>query len=599
KYSSANGTAVSGSGNDYDAVTNQTVTIPAGAQAGSAVVLVRGDSTANEPDENFTVTISTPTAATIEAARATATGVIKDNTTTSTPRVAVLTSTATVKEGNSGTNTATISVALTPAQAGPVTVDYSTADGSATAPSDYPAVSRTTVTFATGETAKTISAAVQGDTIDEADETFDVRLISDGASPSAGAQVTSGQGTATVTIRDDDGPAVSIDPVSVVEGDSGTRPAVFTVSLSARSPQAVTVGYGTSDGSATGPSDYTPTSGALTFAPGDLTKTVTVPVVGDTADEADEDFSVRLSSPANAALSRSLASGVIVDDDQPTVRIVPELPSPAPLPTVREGDDGLTPLTFTLSLNAATTRESALDFTTVDGTGRAGADYLPVSGRLTFAPGETTKTVVVPVIGDVRKEIDETFTLRLSKPANITIAGDGLGTILDDDRPGYSLVASDGGLFAFGNAGFYGSTGNIKLNQPIVGSAMTPSGRGYWLVASDGGIFSFGDAKFFGSTGAIKLAKPIVGMATSPSGGGYRMVASDGGIFAFGDAKFFGSTGAIKLNQPIVGMSATPSGGGYLMVASDGGIFAFGDAAFSGSTGAIKLNKPVVGMMSL
>jgi hypothetical protein len=84
--------------------------------------------------------------------------------------------------------------------------------------------------------------------------------------------------------------------------------------------------------------------------------------------------------------------------------------------------------------------------------------------------------------------------------------------------------------------------------------AATPSGSGYWLVASDGGIFSFGDARFFGSTGAIKLNKPIVGMSATASGGGYLMVATDGGIFSFGDAAFLGSTGAIKLNKPVVGM---------------------------------------------
>jgi IPT/TIG domain len=122
---------------------------------------------------------------------------------------------------------------------------------------------------------------------------------------------------------------------------------------------------------------------------------------------------------------------------------------------------------------------------------------------------------------------------------------------------GYTLVASDGGVFNFGAAGFFGSTGNIVLNKPIVGIASTPDGNGYWLVASDGGIFSFGDASFFGSTGAIHLNKPIVGMASTPDGHGYWLVASDGGIFSFGDASFFGSTGNIALNKPIVGMAAS------------------------------------------
>ena len=137
----------------------------------------------------------------------------------------------------------------------------------------------------------------------------------------------------------------------------------------------------------------------------------------------------------------------------------------------------------------------------------------------------------------------------------------------------------------------------MTLNKPIVGMAATPTGHGYWLVASDGGIFSFGDAKFFGSTGAIKLNKPIVGMAATPTGNGYWLVASDGGIFSFGDAKFFGSTGAIRLNQPIVGMAvdrhrATATGSSPPTAA----IFAFGDAGFLGS--ATGSSVPVVGLVA-
>ncbi|MDQ1567866.1 MAG: hypothetical protein QOF96_2746 [Actinomycetota bacterium] len=162
---------------------------------------------------------------------------------------------------------------------------------------------------------------------------------------------------------------------------------------------------------------------------------------------------------------------------------------------------------------------------------------------------------------------------------------------------GYWLVGRDGGIFAFGDAPFSGSTGNLHLNQPIVGMASNPAGTGYWFVAADGGIFAFGDAKFFGSTGSMKLNKPIVGMTPTSTGQGYYLVASDGGIFSFGDAKFRGSTGSIKLNKPIVGMAATPNGRGYWLVASDGGVFAFGNGAdFFGSTGDIKLAQPIVGI---
>ena len=161
---------------------------------------------------------------------------------------------------------------------------------------------------------------------------------------------------------------------------------------------------------------------------------------------------------------------------------------------------------------------------------------------------------------------------------------------------GYWLSATDGGIFNFGSAGFFGSTGSVRLNKPIVGMATTPSGKGYWLVASDGGIFNFGDAAFLGSTGSIRLNQPIVGMAATPSGQGYWLVATDGGIFNFGDAAFLGSTGSIRLNKPIVAMAAAPGGGGYWLVATDGGIFNFGTAGFFGSTGAIHLNSPIVVM---
>ena len=121
---------------------------------------------------------------------------------------------------------------------------------------------------------------------------------------------------------------------------------------------------------------------------------------------------------------------------------------------------------------------------------------------------------------------------------------------------GYQLVAADGGVFSFGDAGFYGSTGATRLDQPVVGMAGTPDGKGYWLVAADGGVFSFGDAGFYGSTGATRLTRPVVGMAGTPDGKGYWLVAADGGVFSFGDAGFYGSTGATRLDQPVVGIAA-------------------------------------------
>ena len=182
-----------------------------------------------------------------------------------------------------------------------------------------------------------------------------------------------------------------------------------------------------------------------------------------------------------------------------------------------------------------------------------------------------------------------TGSLRPNKPV--------VGMASAADGSGYWFVASDGGIFAYGpGAQFYGSTGSLHLNQPVVGMAARPQGDGYWLVASDGGIFAFGNAQFYGSTGSLHLNQPVVGMATTPTGLGYWLVAADGGIFAFGDAQFYGSTGSLHLNKPIVGMTAAPTGNGYWFVASDGGIFAFGDAQFHGSLGSANLSAPIVGM---
>lgn len=143
----------------------------------------------------------------------------------------------------------------------------------------------------------------------------------------------------------------------------------------------------------------------------------------------------------------------------------------------------------------------------------------------------------------------------------------------------------------------FGDMGGRPLNEPIVGMTPTSDGQGYWEVASDGGIFAFGDAGFHGSMGGQPLNQPIAGMAVTADGGGYWLVANDGGIFSFGDAGFYGSMGGTPLNEPIEAMVPTPDGGGYWMVSSDGGIFAFGDAPFYGSTGGMVLPSPISGMI--
>jgi cell wall-associated NlpC family hydrolase len=166
------------------------------------------------------------------------------------------------------------------------------------------------------------------------------------------------------------------------------------------------------------------------------------------------------------------------------------------------------------------------------------------------------------------------------------------------DTAGYWLAAADGGVFSFGDAVFYGSTGAERLVRPIVGMAATPDGSGYWLVASDGGVFSFGHAGFFGSAGAKHLAQPIVSLVPTLDGGGYWLLARDGGVFSFGDAGFFGSAGGSVLASPMLSLAPTPDGKGYWLMAADGGIFAYGDAGFYGSMGASPSQEPAEKVVS-
>ena len=159
---------------------------------------------------------------------------------------------------------------------------------------------------------------------------------------------------------------------------------------------------------------------------------------------------------------------------------------------------------------------------------------------------------------------------------------------------GYWLLGLDGGVFAFGNRGYFGGMAGQPLAEPVVAMTGTPNGGGYWQVALDGGVFAFGNAPFKGSMGGQFLVAPIVGIASTPSGQGYWLVASDGGVFAFGDALFFGSMGGRPLNAPIVAIVSMPNGLGYWLIAADGGVFAFGTAPFAGSMGGATINEPVI-----
>jgi hypothetical protein len=163
---------------------------------------------------------------------------------------------------------------------------------------------------------------------------------------------------------------------------------------------------------------------------------------------------------------------------------------------------------------------------------------------------------------------------------------------------GYWLLASDGGIFAFGDAVFLGSLAAENLSKPVVDMAPTPTGKGYWMTTSDGQVYGFGDAAYFGSVGAVDLNKRIQAVASTPSGHGYWLVAADGGIFAFGDAGYFGAASG-QTEKRAVDMSPTATGRGYYIVTANGQVFPFGDAISYGDASKSDLNDKITAMAAV
>ncbi|MBO9830724.1 putative Ig domain-containing protein [Xanthomonas phaseoli] len=293
------GTATNGT--DY-ATINSPLVIAAGQTSGTITVNPTPDTTV-EPDETVVISLNAGSGYTVGSPNS-ATGTILND---DLPGLSI--NDVSVNEGNAGTTNAAFTVSLSaPAGAGGVSFDLATADGTATAGVDY-AASSLTRTIPAGSSSATFTVLVNGDTLAEPDETFFVNV-----SNVTGATVSDGQGLGTI-VNDDAQPALSIDDVSVNEGNSGTTTATFTVSLSAASGQTVTVNYATADGTATAGSDYVARSGTLSFAPGVTAQGVAVTVNGDTAVEPNETFSVGLSGASNATIARATGTGTILNDD--------------------------------------------------------------------------------------------------------------------------------------------------------------------------------------------------------------------------------------------------------------------------------------------
>jgi parallel beta-helix repeat protein len=331
---------------------------------------------------------------------------------------------STVLEGNSGSITAVFTVTLVPTSSTAISLTYVTVSETAASGVDYTPASGV-LTFNPGEGTKYINVNVTGDLADELNETFRVELATFASVDLLDAQ-------AAGTIVDNDGlSALSIVDQSTLEGNSGTKTMPFVVTLSPVSPSVVTVTYATVAGTASAGSDYTTANGTLVFQPGQISKTISINVQGDLVDEGvSENFTVQLSNPINATLADGQAAGTITDDDNARL-------TQTGSPQVLEGDSGFTPTVFTITLSTSASFTISVDYDTSSGYGdtgaKAGEDFVPISGTLTFQPGVTLRTFTVQVTGDTLAESDEHFWSSISN-ANVPVdASVNSALILSDD----------------------------------------------------------------------------------------------------------------------------------------------------------------------
>jgi large repetitive protein len=451
-YSTADGTAASGS--DYTA-TNGTISFASGEISKTITVQILGDRR-NEFDETFFLNFTNATNAIILTNQAIAT-ILDDD---AAPSITI--SDKTITEGDNGTATITYTVNLSTPSAKPISVKYTTADGTATAGTDYTATNGT-ISFAPGETTQTITVQVLGDAIDEFDETFFLNL-----SDATFATIDHQQALSTI-VDNDAPPVLTINDRTITEGDNGTTTVTFTVNLGAASAKPITVDYSTLDGTAVAGSDYTATNGTLTFAPGETSKTISIYVIGDTIDEFDESFFLNLSNATNATIADAQGAGTIADNDAPPTLTINDK-------TITEGDNGTQTMTFTVTLSAVSQKTIDVNYTTANGTAISGSDYTATNGTLTFAPGETTKTISVQVIGDRSIESDETFSVNLTSATNATITdAQGVGTILNNDLPPAFAIKAEGTVTINGGGDFDGNP--LDLSD----DALIYAGKGFTI----------------------------------------------------------------------------------------------------------------------
>jgi CSLREA domain-containing protein len=427
-YATADGTAAAPG--DYAAISSTSLVFAPFETSKQVTVQVNGD-TAYEAAETFTVELSGAVNALVSDASGL--GTITNDDTQPTFSIDDVTH----AEGNTGTTDYTFTVSLSAASGLPASIEYNTANGTATAASgDYQAVSATALNFAIGETSKTLTINVNGDTTYEADESFTVHIGN-----ASGATILDSDGAAVIT-NDDAAPGLSIGDFTFTGADSGVVTG-FAVTLSGAAELPVTVHYQTANDTAIAGQDYTATSGTLTFNPGGpAVRIIPVNILPDTTQEATEQFFMNLDTPVNATIADGQGIGTIPNDDAPPAFAVDDV-------TQGEGSGGTTTFTFTVTRTGSTALGSTVDFAAQAGSAAAGAacgpgvDYITAGGTLNFAAADTAKPVTVTVCGDTAVEPDETFTVHLSNAGNGSITdADGLGTIQNDTTPAVQFASA-------------------------------------------------------------------------------------------------------------------------------------------------------------
>ena len=331
-------------------------------------------------------------------------------------------------------------------------VNYATLTGTATSPADFTG-SAGILVFAPGDTSRTITIPITGDSQQENDELFYVDL----SSPT-NSSISDSRGVATL-LNDDAAPSISIADSSISEATGSVIQMNFTVVLSVASGLPVKVNYVTLSGSAVSPGDFTNTSGQLSFLAGETQKTVRVAIQGDSIFEGDEQFFVNLNTPVNSTIDRGSAVGTIFDNDPMPSLSIENL-------SLTEPDSGsLSNATFLLKLSSASGSPVTVQVDTADITAKAGIDYSATSQIVTFAPGTTTKTFIVPVIGDRLFEQTENFAVNLSNATGASISGSfGVGAIIDND-PQIFLSVSDATVIE-GDSGTSEAIFQVTLSAP-------------------------------------------------------------------------------------------------------------------------------------